>query len=142
MYNLNVRSLPKNIDKVNHFLEGLHYNFSIVSFTETWLGDYNISTHNFNGYTHLFKARGKNKVDGGVSMFITSIINYLCRDDIKLDLAFIDVLAIEIPRDELNTRNNILIISLYRRPSIQAKLFTDLLNFCNFLVESINIFLY
>ena len=27
MFNLNVRSLPKNIDKVKHFLEGLHYNF-------------------------------------------------------------------------------------------------------------------
>ena len=29
MFNLNVRSLPKNINKVKHFLEGLHYNFSI-----------------------------------------------------------------------------------------------------------------
>ena len=126
MFNLNVRSLPKNIDKVKHFLEGLHYNFSILSFTETWLCDYNISTHNFNGYTHLFKTRGNNKVGGGVSMFINSRINYLCRDDIKLDLEFIDVLAIEIPKDELNTKNNIIIISLYRPPSIQAKLFTDI----------------
>ena len=42
MFNLNVRSLPKNIDKVKHFLEGLHYNFSILSFTETWFCDYNI----------------------------------------------------------------------------------------------------
>ena len=39
---------------------------------------------------------------GGVLMVINSIINYLCRDDIKLDLEFIDVLAIEIPNDELN----------------------------------------
>ena len=37
--------------------------------------------------------------------------------------------------DELNTKNNIIIISLYRPPSIQAKLFTDkfteLLQFLN-----------
>ena len=135
MFNLNVRSLPKNIDKVKHFLEGLHYNFSILSFTETWLCDYNISTHNFNGYTHLFKTRGNNKVGWGVSMFINSRINYLCRDDIKLDLEFIDVLAIEIPKGKLNTKNNIIITSLYRPPSIQAKLFTDkfteLLQFLN-----------
>ena len=135
MFNLNVRSLPKNIDKVKHFLEGLHYNFSILSFTETRLCDYNISTHNFNGYTHLFKTRGNNKVGGGVSMFINSRINYLCRDDIKLDLEFIDVLAIEIPKDELNTKNNIIIISLYQPLNIQAKLFTDkfteLLQFLN-----------
>ena len=61
----------------------------------------------------------------GVSMFINSRINYLCRDDIKLDLELTDILAIEIPKDELNTKNNIIIISLYRPPSIQAKLFTD-----------------
>ena len=66
-------------------------------------------------------------------MLIDSRINYLYRDDIKLDLEFIDVLAIEIPKDELHTKNNIIIISLYRPPSIQIKLFpekfTDLLQF-------------
>ena len=46
-------------------------------------------------------------------MFIDSRINYLHRDDIKLDLEFVDVLAIEIPKDELHTKNNIIIISLY-----------------------------
>ena len=45
--NLNVRSLPKNIDAVKHFLAGLHTRFSILSFTETWLCEYNVSTHNF-----------------------------------------------------------------------------------------------
>ena len=125
IFNLNVRSLPKNIDKVKHFLEGLHYNFSILSFTETWLCDYNISTHNFIGYTHLFQIRGKNKVGGGVSMFIDRRINYLSRDDIKFDLEFVDVLAIEIPKDELHTKNSIIIISIYRPPSIQVKLFTE-----------------
>ena len=63
------------------------------------------------------------------------MLNYLCRDDIKLDLEFVDVLAIEIPKHELNTKNNIIILSLYRPPSIQAKLFTDkfteLLQFLN-----------
>ena len=59
-------------------------------------------------------------------MFINSRIDYLCRDDINLDLEFIDVLAIEIDKDELNTKYNISIISLYRPPSIQAKLFTDI----------------
>ena len=32
-------------------------------------------------------------------MFIDRRINYLSRDDIKLDLEFVDVLAIEIPKD-------------------------------------------
>ena len=38
-------------------------------------------------------------VGRGGPMFINSRINYRCRDDIKLDLEFIDVLAIEIPKD-------------------------------------------
>ena len=61
----------------------------------------------------------------GVFMFIHNIINYLCQDDIKLVLECIDVLAIEIPKDELNTKSNIIIICLYRPSSIQAKLFID-----------------
>ena len=62
---------------------------------------------------------------GGGSMFIDNRINYIYRDDIKLDLEFVDVLAIEIPKGELHTKNNLIIISLYRPPSIQVKLFTD-----------------
>ena len=58
-------------------------------------------------------------------MFIDRRINYLSRDDIKLDLEFVDVLAIEIPKDELHTKNSIIIISIYRPPSIQVKLFTE-----------------
>ena len=80
---------------------------------------------------------------GGVSMFINSRINYLCRDDIKLDLEFIDVLAIEIHKDELNTTNNIMIICLYRPPSIQAKFFTErLTELLQFLSRENKYFLY
>ena len=57
-------------------------------------------------------------------MFIDRRINYLSRDDIKLDLEFVDVLSIETPKDELHTKNSIIIISIYRPPSIQVKLFT------------------
>ena len=58
-------------------------------------------------------------------MFSDRRINYLSRDDIKLDLELVDVLAIEISKDELHTKNSIIIISIYRSPIIQEKLFTD-----------------
>ena len=58
-------------------------------------------------------------------MFIDSRINYLSRDDSKLDLEFEDVLAIELPTDELHAKNNIIIIYIYRPPSIQVNLFTE-----------------
>ena len=42
LFNLNIRSLPKNIEKEQHFLDGLHYKFTIITFTETWLAEYNL----------------------------------------------------------------------------------------------------
>ena len=37
LFNLNIRSLPKNVVNLQHFLEGININFSVLSFTETWL---------------------------------------------------------------------------------------------------------
>ena len=34
---LNVRSIPKNIDKLNNYLLSLDIQFSIIDLTETWL---------------------------------------------------------------------------------------------------------
>ena len=66
-------------------------------------------------------------------MFIDSRINYQDRNDINIDIEYVDTLAIEIPKEELNTNHNTVIISTYRPPSIQQNLFTvklgDLLNY-------------
>ena len=133
LFNLNIRSLPKNIEKVQHFLDGLHYKFTIITFTETWLAEYNSSLHNFIGYSHVYKLRDKKRMGGGVSMFIDSRILYQDRNDINIDIEYVDTLAIEIPKEELNTNHNTVIISIYRPPSIQQNLFTeklgDLLNY-------------
>ena len=43
LFNLNIRSLPQS----TIFLEGIHVNFSFLSFTETWLTENNISLHDF-----------------------------------------------------------------------------------------------
>ena len=42
LFNLHIRSLPKNYVKLQHFLEGLNISFSVLSFTETWLSEYNL----------------------------------------------------------------------------------------------------
>ena len=34
---LNVRTIPKNIDKLNNYLLSLDIQFSIIDLTETWL---------------------------------------------------------------------------------------------------------
>ena len=110
---------------MQHFLEGLHYKFTIITFTKTWLAEYNSSLHNFIGYSHIYKLRDKNRRGGGVSMFINSRFNYQDRNDINIDIEYVDTLAIEIPKEELNTNHNTVIISNYRPPSIQQNLFTE-----------------
>ena len=66
-------------------------------------------------------------------MFIDSRINYQDRNDINIDIEYVDTLAIETPKEELNTHHKTVIISIYRPPSIQQNLFTeklsDLLNY-------------
>ena len=118
---------------MQHFLDGLHYKFTIITFTETWLAEYNSSLHNFIGYSHVYKLRDKKRRGGGVSMFIDSRIIYQDRNDINIDIEYVDTLAIEIPKEELNTNHSTVIISIYRPPSIQQNLFTeklgDLLNY-------------
>ena len=58
---------------------------------------------------------------------------YQDRDDINIAIEYVDTLAIEIPKEELNTNHNTVIISIYRPPSMQQNLSTeklgDLLNY-------------
>ena len=58
-------------------------------------------------------------------MYIDSRINYQSRNDINIEIDFVDVIAIEISKEELNTNLNIILITLHRPPNIHIKLFTD-----------------
>ena len=126
LFNLNIRSLPKNVVNLQHFLEGININFSVLSFTETWLTEYNISLHNFTGYSHVYKLRDKRR--GGVSMFINNRLNFQVRNDILLNLNNIDLIAVEISKEELNTKRNVIILTLYRPPDVLPILFNEKLN--------------
>ena len=59
LFNLNIRSLPKNYVNLQHFLEGLNISFSVLSFTETWLSEFNKSFYYFKEYYHIYKLRDK-----------------------------------------------------------------------------------
>ena len=117
LFNLNIRSLPKNYVNLQHFLEGLNkiICFSVLSFTETWLYEYNKSLYNFKGYSHIYKLKDKRR-GGGVSMFINNKLNFQVRNDITFNLKNIDLIAIEILKDELNTKCNVIFLPYIAHP--------------------------
>ena len=108
-------------------------NFSIFNLNirklyqpETCLSEYNKSLYN-KGYSHIYKIREKTR-GGGVSMFINNKLNFQVRDDITFNLKNIDLIAIKILKDELNTKRNVFILTIYRLPDVLPNLFNDKLN--------------
>ena len=124
IFNVNIRSIPKNFDKLRLYLQELNHNFSVISITESWLKEYNENTYNLNNYTHIRKIR-YNRMGGGVSLFIHNSIKFEQRLELIVDLEGVDCLTIEIPKDELNSPKNIILLSLYKPPDINKALFTE-----------------
>ena len=61
-------------------------------------------------------------------MFINNKLNFQVRNDITFNLKNIDLIAIEILKDELNTKRNVIILTIYRPPDVLPNLFNDKLN--------------
>ena len=57
---------------------------------------------------------------GGTSIFVRSDINFKIKENISVDLPGIDSIAIEIHKDELNSTKNVIVLTLYRPPNINA----------------------
>ena len=76
---------------------------------------------------HIYKLRDKRR-GGGVSMFINNKLNFQVRNYITFNLKNIDLIAIEILKDEPNTKRNVIILTIYRPPDVLPSLFNDKLN--------------
>ena len=62
------------------------------------------------------------------SIFINNKLNIQVRNYITFNLKNIDLIAIEISKDELNTKRNVIILIIYRPPDVLPNLFNDKLN--------------
>ena len=71
LLHLNIRSIPKNINNLELYLQSLYLQFSIIGLTETWLRASNFATFNLHGYKHDCLYR-ESKIGGGVSVFINN----------------------------------------------------------------------
>ena len=80
--------------------------------------------YNIKGYTHVSQIREK-RTGGGVSMFINNNIKYDVRDNITIDLPSIDSVVIKIPKEEINSSKNTIVLATYRPPDVNPKSFIE-----------------
>ena len=90
-----------------HFNE-LKHSVTIIAISENWLTNINREIYHLKGYSHKNTIR-EQRTGGGVSLFINmNDINFLVRDNININLPDVDSLFIEIPKEELHSKKNIL----------------------------------
>ena len=73
---LNVRSIPKNLQHFELFISNLNIHFTVVCITESWLKESNVNAYALTGYKHEHVCR-KHKAGGGVSLFILGPLLFL-----------------------------------------------------------------
>ena len=119
IFHNNIRSISKNFDEMNIFLEGLNEQFDVLVFTECWKV---LNTNLFNkyGYDLLYNNGDLNQNDG-VIVYIKSEHEY------KYNITKLgDINALNIKISFYNKIFNI--IAIYRPPSTCPYLFNHNLN--------------
>ena len=115
---VNITSLPKHLDELKLFLQQLP--FEILSFNETRL-DETIQNNMVQIPGYEIIRRDRNRRGGGVAFLVKNNYSYTLRDDlISKDL---EAICIELT---LRMSRPILILTWYRPPDSNAKVFGDL----------------
>ena len=81
LLHLNVRSLPKNFDAFNEYLQCIEYNFSVIGLSETWFTDISHDSYSLTGFKCISKHRDSRK-GGGVALYINNSIQCKQRHDL------------------------------------------------------------
>jgi len=120
-FNLNIASLNKHHEELKDLLSAINLKFSIINLCEIR----NVNLEQFSnllpGYSYTYNAP-KDKITGGVAMFINSNLNYSILSEFSFQTPFIDILTIKIT---FPNRTNILVCNIYRHHSISIKTFIE-----------------
>ena len=127
LLSLNIRSIPKNIDKLSSYLNMLNISFSFIGITETWFNDDNISLFGLPDYAHESVHRSSRR-GGGVSLFVMNTIPYIVRNDLSNFDSLAETVFIEVDKSVFQTEKNLIIGVLYRIPNKDMKLFNEKFN--------------
>ena len=121
---LNIRRMPANLQHFERYLESLHFEFSCIGLTETWLRDENCNLYCLNGYTLVEKHRVLRK-GGGVGLLVKDAIPFQTRDDLTSTDDDFESVFIEIDKTTLNKCRNVVIGVIYRPPNSDIVTFND-----------------
>ena len=83
---LNIRSLSKHIDELHNLLDNIPFKFDIIACSETWItSQVDPESIKIAGYNLLTDNR-ECSVGGGVALYLKSNVNYMLRDDLKIEV--------------------------------------------------------
>ena len=116
LIHVNSRSLPKNMESMVQYIEQLELRFNVIAVTETWLRESNYDVFNIDGYYQESNFRTK-RTGGGVSLFIRKHLNYKYRVDVSVFTDCIESLFIEIDKELLNQKKNVIVGVVYKPPN-------------------------
>ena len=121
---LNVGSIPKNLQHFELFMSNLNIHFTVICITESWLKESNVNTYAITGYKHEHVYH-KHKAGGGVSLFIKEHFEYKNRTDLNILSKYMESNFIEIPKryNSMSNKSNIIGV-VYRPPDTDVNMFT------------------
>lgn len=121
----NIRSIPKNLEELEKYLSLLHYEFTVIGISETWLNESNVSQYCIPNYRHEYLCRQSGKKGGGVSLFVKTGIDFTRRHDLTFSENFCECLFVEISMNSFGISKNSLIAVIYRPPNTDLQKFND-----------------
>ena len=118
---INARSLVRNHDQINLFLNSIIHKFSIIIITETWLKHSNQNIYNFDNYNQINTIRSVGR-GGGVAIFILNSLSYTIINDLNISIShFIEITTISLKFNNINY----IISGIYKTPTADIKQFSD-----------------
>ena len=111
----NIRSIKKNIAKLEAFLDLLDHEFTVLGLTETWLCEDDHDLYQPKGYTVIENHRDS-RIGGGVALCIRYYLSVTKRPDISVCCSYIESVFFEIDKDQLGSDKSIVTGTIYRPP--------------------------